>query len=60
MRSLLQGAATERGVEWTVADREQIRESSLLWVDLENFSKVTLEGNILDGRRECLKAWRRD
>lgn len=29
---------------------EQIRESSLLWVDLENFSKVTLEaGNILDG-----------
>lgn len=37
------------GVEWIVADREQIRESSLLWVDLENFSKVTLEGNILDG-----------
>ena len=27
----------------------QIRESSFLWVDLENFSKVTVEGNILDG-----------
>ena len=33
--------------EGTVADREQIRETHLLWLDLENFSKG--EENILDG-----------
>ena len=34
--------------KWSVAGREMIREMHLLWVDLENFSKVTGERNILD------------
>ena len=48
-REVIVTRSSNRTWECIVADREQIRESSLLWVELENFSKVTVEGNILDG-----------